>query len=198
MIIGITGQIGSGKSTAAKYFRSIGAAVIDADRIGRQVVDTNAALLRALVKSFGREILTSKGKLNRKRLAALAFTDERSKRRLNRLVHPYLLRELKRRLKNLKGTHEMVVIDAALLLDWNLDRIVDFVIVLHAPEHMRLARLAARGISRDDARSRQKQQMTFARYRRRADRVIYNNTTPAQLEAKLAKIVSRITAKGID
>ncbi|UCD64043.1 MAG: dephospho-CoA kinase [Candidatus Zixiibacteriota bacterium] len=198
MVIGITGQIGSGKSTAAKFFKSHGAAVIDADRIGRQVVEGSRALLKQLVKSFGAEILTRLGNLSRKKLASLAFNDERSKRKLNRIVHPYLLKELNRQLAALSRQYEIVVIDAALLLDWNLDRLVDIVILVHASEKLRLGRLARRGISKADARARQKRQLTYAQYRARADFVVFNNDTPQKLHSKLRKILRRINAKGID
>ena len=191
MIIGITGQIGSGKSTAAKILKQMGAAVIDADQIGREVVDKNPALLKSLVKAFGSAILTRTGKLNRKKLASLAFENNRSRDRLNRLVHPYLLKELSRQMKSLARKHELVVIDAALLLYWNLDRVVDKVILIHASEKTRLARLAERGIDLKDALARQRQQLRYAQQRKRADHIIFNNKTPLELKSKLRKVLAK-------
>jgi dephospho-CoA kinase len=188
MYIGVTGQIGSGKTTAAKILASFGAVVIDADKIGRQVVDESVQLRRKLAKQFGKEILTASGKLSRKKLADLAFADDAAKRRLNRIVHPALLKELRRQMKQLSRQHEAVVIDAALLLDWNLDREMDLVIVIHASDQKRLRRMVARGFSRGDVLARQKAQVSFSEYRRRADRVILNNGTVKQLRSRLQRV----------
>ncbi|MEW6412821.1 MAG: dephospho-CoA kinase [Candidatus Zixiibacteriota bacterium] len=191
MIIGITGQIGSGKSTAARLLKQMGAVVIDADQIGREVVEQNPALLKGLVKRFGDEILTPKGKLDRKKLAALAFRNNDTRDMLNRLVHPYLLKELNRQMKSLAKRHRLVVIDAALLLYWNLDQVVDKVILIHASQKIRLRRLAERGIGRKDALARQRQQLSYTEQRKRADHVIFNNGTPQELKLKLQKVIAK-------
>ncbi|MEW5995369.1 MAG: dephospho-CoA kinase [Candidatus Zixiibacteriota bacterium] len=187
MLIGITGQIGAGKTTAAKILASFGAAVIDADRIGRQVVERSAELRRKLVRAFGPEILTRTGRLKRKKVAALAFANQDAKKRLNKLVHPYLLKELRRRLRQKARQKEIVIVDAALLPDWHLDREMDVVLVIHASLKTRLSRLKARGISRRDALARQRAQLPYSEYRHRADRVILNNSSIANLRAKLDK-----------
>jgi len=195
MVIGITGLIGSGKSTAARILKSLGAAVIDADKIGRQVVDQNPELLDKLVRQFGNGILSRGGRLNRKKLASLAFESEKARLRLDRAVHPYLLGELKKQLRTHKAQRNLIVIDAALLLNWNLDRIIDLVIMIHASEKDRLTRLAKRGISSRDARARQKQQLSYADQRRRANHVIMNNGTEKQFEDKLRRILSSAKRK---
>ncbi len=188
MLIGVTGQIGSGKTTAAKILASFGAVVIDADEIGHQVVDESAQLRRKLAKQFGQDILTASGKLSRKKLADLAFADEVAKGRLNRIVHPALLRKLRRQMKELTKRHAVVVVDAALLLDWNLDREMDLVLVIHASKEMRLKRSVKRGFSREDVLARQKAQVSFSEYRRRADRVILNNGTVEQFGSRLQRV----------
>ena len=195
MYIGVTGQIGSGKTTAAKIFASFGAVVIDADHIGHQVVDRSIPLRKKLARQFGGEILTPSGKLSRKRLARLAFADEAAKQRLNRLVHPFLLKELRRQMKELAKRHNVVVIDAALLLDWELDRRMDVVLVVYASEETRLKRLAARGISKEDALARQKAQVPFSEYRKRADYVVLNNSTAERLQAKLQRLYKKFVAQ---
>jgi len=194
MVIGITGLIGSGKSTAARILKSLGAAVIDADKIGRQVVDRNPELLAKLVRRFGQAILSRGGKLNRKKLATLAFDSGTARQKLDRAVHPYLLKELKKQLRIHKGKRDLIVIDAALLLNWNLDRVIDLVIMIHASEKDRLARLAKRGISNRDARARQKQQMSYAEQRSRVDYVVMNNGTERQLGDRLRRIL-RVAAR---
>ena len=194
MLIGITGQIGSGKTTASKIFKSLGAAIIDADKIGREVVENSPALVKRLTTRFGDAILNKSGKLNRKRLAQLAFADPKSKAALNRIVHPYLLKELRQQEQKLGRSYEVVVIDAALLLDWKLDREVDFVLVIHASQPTRFRRVRSRGIGLADARARQAAQLPFSEYRRLADRVILNNKTEADLRRKLERLYARLTA----
>lgn len=198
MIIGITGQIGSGKSTVARIFKRLGAAVIDADKIGRDVVETNPELLSRLTSEFGPGILGKTGKLRRGQLALLAFATEDAKARLNRIVHPHLLKELRRQARELSRRNELIVIDAALLLDWNLDTMLDAVVVIHAPEKTRLQRLEGRGISREDVRARQKRQLPFSEYRRRADFVVLNNQSVDKLESKLRKLARKLIGKTVD
>ncbi len=188
MYIGITGQIGSGKTTAAKILASFGAAVIDADRIGREVVERSASLRNKLARRFGSEILTPSGKLSRKKLARLAFADKTAKQHLDRLVHPFLLKELRQRMKREFHQRTVIVIDAALLLDWELDRRMDVVIVIHASRETRLKRLVERGIARDDALARERSQLPYSEYRKRADYIILNSGTEEDLRPKLSRI----------
>jgi dephospho-CoA kinase len=192
MIIGITGMIGSGKSTAARILKSLGAEVIDADQIGREVVEDDPRVLHRLARQFGDGILTRSGKLDRAALASLAFADESSRKQLNTIVHPPLLRRLKSEMKQLSKKHDLLVVDAALLLDWCLDRLVDVVVVIHAAQPTRLARLKKRGIDRRDALARQRRQLPYAIYRKKADFVVFNRGTERQLETKLRDILKSV------
>jgi dephospho-CoA kinase len=184
-LIGITGQIGSGKSTAAKVFAKLGAAVINADKIGRQVVEKNPALTSKLAGAFGSEVLNPNGSLKRKRVAQIAFSNKSNKKRLDSLVHPFLLKELKRQITCLSKSHRVIVIDAALFLDWNLDKITDQVLLIHGSEKIRLSRMMSRGIKIADAKARQKWQMKFSKMRKRADKIILNNTSKIEFELKV-------------
>lgn len=195
MLIGLTGQIGAGKTTAAVMLASMGAYVIDADLIGHEVVDSSPQLRRKLGHQFGPDIFDWRGRLKRRLLARRAFANEESRRLLNNLVHPYLLKELHRQVRVAARSYNLVIIDAALLLDWHMDREVDFVLVIHASRNTRFARLARRGISRADAMARQKAQLPFREYQRRADRLILNNVTPANLKTKLMKFLNSIKPK---
>lgn len=163
----------------------MGAAVIDADQIGRVVVENNARLLARLARTFGKNILTSQKKLRRKRVAEIAFSNKSNKRKLDQLVHPFLLQRIKSRIKDLSKRHPVIVIDAALLFEWNLDRITSKVLVIQSGSRERLRRLKIRGIKTDDALARQRMQLSSVEYRQRADKVISNNTTPAKFEAKV-------------
>ncbi|MDX9856874.1 MAG: dephospho-CoA kinase [candidate division Zixibacteria bacterium] len=186
MVIGLTGQIGSGKSTAARILASFGARVIDADLIGREVVEQSAELRRRLARVFGKDVVDSRGRLIRKKLAVRAFATGASRDKLNMIVHPHLLRRLRSRIRE-EQKRGPVVIDAALLLYWGMDREVDVTLVIHAGLETRLKRLQARGIQPGDAKARQRAQLPYAEFRTRADRVILNNGTPSDLRRKLRR-----------
>lgn len=184
-IIGITGQIGAGKSTAAQVFRKMGAAVINADRIGREVVEKNLSLRLKLARAFGKEILTSNQKLRRHRVAEIAFSNKSQKRKLDRLVHPFLVKELKQQIKKFSKNYDVIVVDAALLLDWRLGKMIDRVLVIESKSNQRIIRLVKRGFSKSDALARQKLQRTTAAFRKHADQVIVNNTSKKIFEAQV-------------
>lgn len=184
-LIGITGQIGAGKSTAAKVLAHMGAAVINADQIGREVVEKNSKLRLNLAKSFGNGILTSHGKLRRQRVAEIAFSSRKNKRKLDQLVHPFLLKEINRQIKRQSRSHKVIVIDAALLLDWGLDKITDKVLVIKSGTGQRLNRLKKRGINATDALARQKMQLPNQELQKHADKTIFNNSSKRKFQNKV-------------
>ncbi len=196
----MTGLIGAGKSTAARILASHGAAVIDADEIAREVIDLYPALLKKLVIRFGKSILTASGKLRRRKLAAVAFADEPAGRQLNDIIHPYIGREIKRRMKQLSRRHQVVVIDAALLLGSSIEDDMDQILVIQASRQVRLRRLLKRGLTREDALKRMDRQLPFSAFKRCADRLILNQDSLSALEKKVAsylkKIVSRRSGNG--
>lgn len=193
MVIGVTGQIGSGKSTAASILAECGAVVIDADRIGHEVTADTPALRVKLAHEFGEDIFDSRGRLLRKKLAHRAFATKRGRHTLNRLVHPYLVKRLRKRVRD-ASRHGHVVIDAALLLDWGMDRELDFILVIHSGLETRLKRLAQRGITRADALARQRAQRPIKDYRKRADRVMMNSESKASLKRKLLKLWNKLAS----
>ncbi|MEE8149031.1 MAG: dephospho-CoA kinase, partial [candidate division Zixibacteria bacterium] len=161
--------------------------VIDADKIGRKVVDTNPKLLRKLAREFGPQILTPSGNLRRTKTAEIVFSSEKNKKLLNSLVHPYLLKELMRQVRINLSKKKVVVIDAALLLDWKLENLVDQTLVISCSKKKRLTRLIKRGLSKYDALARMKSQLPFRDYQKRADRVILNSSTKAAFKRKVQK-----------
>ena len=197
MLLGLTGQIGSGKSSAAMILKSFGAIIIDADRIGHQVVENSKELQKKLQKQFGKDIISKTGRINRKKIAQRAFQDKISKKKLNSLVHPYLLKELQRQINMYHINDNVIVIDAALLLDWNYDKKVDYVLVIHASLEKRIERLKERGILRSDAIARNKAQLPYREYQRRADRIILNNNTIENLKRKLTALWMSFKMKSI-
>lgn len=193
MLIGITGQIGSGKSEVARIFGKYGAFVISADKIGKDVVEKNPAVLNKLVRAFGTDILTRSGRLRRKMLAELAFSSEELKQKLNNIVHPPLLKELAGQGESALRTHKLVVIDAALLLDWGWDKKVDMTIFVHANDRMKIARLVENGYTIEEAKMRLKSQPRFAEFKERSDITILNNKSLDSLEVKVKKIIRKFS-----
>ncbi len=191
MKIGLTGQIGAGKSTAAEILRSFGAHIIDADAIGREVVEKSATLRKQLAESFGNSILDKHGNVKRTHLARLAFASEKQTEALNALVHPHLLKRLNAEIAKAASCKQAIIIDAALLVTWGLEKHVDLVVLISAPEKLRMKRMAARGISLEDAKKRQAAQPPIEAMRDVANVIIDNNQTPVELAGKLVQFWSR-------
>ena len=195
MLIGLTGQIGAGKSSVAAIFADLGAVVVDADQIGRQVINTNLSVRKQLVRAFGPGVITAGGKVNRRAVAKAAFASESARLKLNEIVHTQLLRELHRQVRVHLKTGKPVVIDAALLLEWGLDRKVDCVVAVRAPADVRLARIASRGFERADIRRRMKLQRSWAEYRKAADIIIANDGSRTELRRRVIAAWRRLNTK---
>lgn len=194
--IGLTGPMGAGKTTAARILQSFGACVIDADLIGRDVVDGSLAIRRRLAKTFGGDVLTKSGVVKREELARRAFATQLAKARLDSIVHPALLRALKSQIKHDEKECLRIVIDAALLFDWDLDKICTLSVVIMAPARMRLQRLVDKGFERADARLRMKGQLPESEYRSRADVVIENVGDTLDLTRKLRRFWVKLPQYG--
>ncbi|MDZ4723041.1 MAG: dephospho-CoA kinase [candidate division Zixibacteria bacterium] len=193
MLIGLTGQIGAGKSTVAEMLTKRGAHIIEADQIGREVVVSSKTVLNRLAREYGKDILDESGILNRSELARRAFVDDDTKALLDSIVQPYLLKELNRRVAAAKEKHSYIIIDAALLLDWDIINKCDFVIVVEAPREQRLAQLEGRGISRSDAKKRMKRLPTVREFNKAADFIIINDSTKDALGRKVRSVWKQIT-----
>lgn len=196
MLIGITGQIGTGKSEVARLFEKHGAYIISADQIGREVVEQNRVILRELVRAFGAEILTPGGKLRRRLLGELAFATPAGKRRLDKIVHPRLLRELSRQTSLALKKHALVVVDAALLIDWNWDKKVQYAVLVHSRNEIKAARLLKKGYSRAEIETRIKSQKGFIELREHADFIIHNNKSLDSLEVQVKKLIEKLKRNG--
>ncbi|MFH0779168.1 MAG: dephospho-CoA kinase [Candidatus Eisenbacteria bacterium] len=144
--VGVTGGIASGKSSVCRLFERRGARVIDADRIGREIVEGNDCVLSSLVETFGGDIVSTGRDLNRKALARIVFSDGESLARLNRIVHPFLIEEIRSRIEKTRecGFSGIVVVDAALIFEWNLVEIFDAIVVVSCSEDVQLARMRER------------------------------------------------------
>ncbi|SNS48623.1 dephospho-CoA kinase [Geodermatophilus pulveris] len=182
--IGLTGGIGSGKSTVAGLLAARGARVVDADRIAREVLAPGTRGLAAVVEAFGADVLTRDRALDRPALAAVVFADPGARRRLDGIVHP-LVRARAAELVAAAPPDAVVVQDVPLLVETGQAASYDLVLVVEADPATRLRRLAGRGLSEDDARARIAAQATDEQRRAVADVVLDNSGTVEQLEAQV-------------
>jgi len=187
LVVGLTGGIGSGKSTVAGLLSRRGAVVIDADAIARRIVEPGEPALMALVERFGRGILDTEGRLDRRALAALAFADPESRRALEEITHPAIGAEFMRQVSEV-SPDSIVVHDVPLLVEGGIADRYAAVIVVEAPREVRLARLERRGIDRKDAAARMEAQATDAARSAVATWVIDNSGDLESLEKQVEAI----------
>ena len=187
MRIGLTGGIGSGKSAVARRFVELGAVVVDADAIARDVVDRGTSGLASVVAEFGADVLTASGELDRAKMAGIVFNDADRRKALENIIHP-LVRERSQALIDEAGDDAIVVYDVPLLaeqVDTPSDRRDEFdlILVVEAPISVRLDRLEERGLTREDAQRRIDNQASDEQRREIADVVIVNDDSLDVLEA---------------
>jgi dephospho-CoA kinase len=192
-MIGLTGGIGSGKSTVAGLLVERGAVVVDADLIARQVVEPGSPVLESLVERFGADILGAGGRLDRARLAEKAFVDEESKLALEAITHPAIGEEFLRQVAD-APEGAVVVHDVPLLVESKHPSQYAAVIVVEAPRELRLARLAARGIAVDDAERRMAQQASDEARRAIATWVIDNSGDLDALRTRIEQLWPELVA----
>lgn len=198
ILIGITGGIASGKTEVAKVFQKLGAEILSGDEIGKDVVEKNPQLLKKLVKAFGEEILTSKKRLNRKKLGKIAFSSPSLTEKLNRIVHPFLLENLKEKIESLrrKSDKKIVVVDAALIVEWGLQKKLDYLVLVDCSKEKRVKRLIRqRGYTRKEAEQRIKAQLPESRKRKHADFIIKNAGGLKELRAHARVLWRKILRK---
>ena len=182
LLVGIGGNMGSGKSTVASELKRYGAKIIAADEMGWSVLAKGTTEYRRLVKTFGRAILTKVGNIDRRALGKVAFASKASLAKLNAIVHPALLERVRKEIdRNRKG---FVVVDAALLFVWGLDKEVDVAILVTAADRLKTKRLVDAGMPEEDVQARLKLQPPDAKIWRRADFVLENKGSFAELRRK--------------
>ena len=177
VVIGLTGGVGTGKSTVAGMFKRLGAAVLDADAIAHEVMEPKHLAWRKVVQAFGESILNSDQTINRARLAARVFADAGERVRLERIVHPHVLREIRQRLRRLGRSRRTraVVLDVPLLVEAGAHRLADALVVVTAPPDIQRRRIRERrGWSAEEAESRIGAQWELSAKAALADHVVDN------------------------
>ena len=192
-IWGLTGNIGSGKSTVGRMLAARGIPVVDADQVAREVVEPGRPALREIASRFPGALLPD-GSLDRKALAARVFADPADREALNRIVHPRIAEEVAGRMAALAAAGEKIAVyEAALIVENGLQQGLDGLIVVSAPPETQIARLRLReGMSEGEARARIASQLTQAEKARHATFVIDNSGSEAELSEEVERLVSRL------
>lgn len=190
-VIGLTGGIASGKSTVSMLLKQKGAAIIDADEIAKEIMQPGKPAWTEVVEHFGKGILREDGNIDRKKLAQIVFSDEKELETLNRITHPRIVEEIKRRLKSFREKNEsVVVVDAALLLEIGLDLLVDEVWLVAVDEKTQIERLLFREKSMGfaEALERIRAQMPLEEKLKFAQRVIDNGGSIEETKRQVDRI----------
>lgn len=191
IIIGLTGSIGTGKSTIAKMFTEFKIPVIDADVVAREVVKPGEAALEQIHEAFGDGVIQADGTLDRKTLGAIVFADEGKRLILNQIIHPAIRKRMEEKQQALIDRKEAcIVVDIPLLFENKLTNTVDKVLVVYVDEAEQLRRIVARdGITADDAARRMASQISIEEKVKLADGIIDNTGTPAASFAQLEHLL---------
>ncbi|MFY9140558.1 MAG: dephospho-CoA kinase [Thermacetogeniaceae bacterium] len=193
-VIGLTGGIASGKSAVSAMLKELGAKVISADLISRQVVEPGLPAWRQIVDEFQESILNKDGTINRKKLGEIVFSDPAKLDRLNKITHPYIIAEIEKLLAEHRASGEgVLVLEAPLLLELGLEHMVDEVWVVAVEPELQLQRLMDRDkLSVREAKLRIEAQMPLEEKLKKADRVIDNSGTLQETKDQLEKIWSSL------
>ena len=199
MVIGITGGLASGKSLVTEEFKRLGAMVVDADIISRQVSAKDGEAYADIVREFGRAILKEDGSIDRKALGAIVFSDKGKLKKLNSITHPRIIKRLRAEVQRLKNESPdaAIAVDAALLIETGLNRDMDAVIVVYADEPERIQRSVKRDtITEAEARQRSEAQMNLKEKAAMADFVIENNGTMEETRKKARDVFEGLKGWG--
>jgi len=192
-VIGLTGGIGSGKSTVSRFMADLGAVVIDADKVGHEAFEPGTELWREIVAAFGRQILTPSGAIDRAKLGEVVFGKLESLSRLNTIMHPRMYNMIKGKIEAYRRQGvAVVVLEAPLLIEAEWTALVDEVWVTVAAEATVLKRLAERaGLSREESLARVRAQLPAAERVKHADVVIDTDCPIDELQSKVAELWQR-------
>ena len=193
-VIGLTGGIGSGKSTVSQLLAGLGAPIIDADKIGHEVFKPNTEAWREVVAAFGKQIITANSTIDRKKLGTIVFGNPEARARLNQIMHPRIYDVVKAQLEEYQRQGAaVVVLEAPLLLEAGWTSLVDEVWVTTASEDTLLKRLRERtGLSELESRTRIRSQLPTEKRIRQADVVIDTDCNLDELKAKVRELWQRL------
>ena len=193
--VGLTGGIGTGKSSVSSLFSDWGAYIFDADSIAKEILDHDNTAQGEIIAEFGTDILNKEGSIEKSKLARIAFQDEDHQLRLNSIIHPYVFRKIDLSFDKIldKGAHDIFCVDAALIYESGADAHMDYVVVVTSYLRLRTERVMKRGIlTRDEFLRRLELQWPDEDKVHMADYVIYNNGTKEDLIFESKKVYDLI------
>lgn len=193
-VLGLTGGIGSGKSTVASMLERRGAVAIDADKVAREVVEPGTEGYREVVEAFGPGVVGPDGALDRAKLAEIVFADPDRRRQLNDIIHPRVGARIAERLGELGDFDGVVVLDVPLLVESTSGsrRLVQAILVVASSVHTQVRRAVERGMTEDDARARIAAQAPLEEKLAVADYVVWNDGTLEELEARVDEVWAKL------
>ncbi len=197
MLIGLTGGIASGKSIVAGMFKSLGAYIIDADQISRDVMLPESETYKKVVNTFGKEILKIDRSIDRRKLGDIVFGDQEKIARLNECTHPEIFKEINHEVENIRKEHPdaLIIIDVPLLIETKVQNIFDKIIVVYTEEAAQLRRLNERdGLSKTEANKRITSQIPLEEKVKHADFVIYNDKGLENTRKQVEEIYKKLSA----
>ena len=191
LLVGLTGGMGSGKSLAASYFKALGAQMIDADRISRELVAPGKPAWKEIIEEFGSNVLNPDQTLNRKQIAAIVFNDESKRKKLEDIIHPRVIVEERRLYEKYrqKNSRVLAVIDAALLIESGNYKNVDKVIVVQCGKEEQIRRVMERdGTARSEVENRLNSQMPLEEKVVFGDYILRNDDTRESLKSQVGEL----------
>jgi len=186
--VGLTGGIGSGKSTASAIMAKLGCYIFDADKVSRKILDENQDVQMDIIEEFGSDILNTDRIIDRKKLARVAFQDEDHSIILNSIIHPFVFKELDKQFEDIskQNKHSCFIVDGALLFESSMDQHCDLVLLIASSLKFRVERALKRGtLSREDILRRNDLQWTDEDKSEMANFTIYNNGTEKELDTMI-------------
>jgi dephospho-CoA kinase len=195
IIVGLTGNVGTGKSTVTNFFRELGAYTIDWDELARKVTRPHSKAWKEIVDYFARDILNDDLTVDRQKLADVVFSDKTKLTKLNQIVHPEVFKE-DERITNEIRRHDpdaLIIKDIPLLFELTHPIVLDKIVVVSASEQTQLRRLEQKGMSREDAQNRMKSQLPLRKKIKSADFVIDNDGPPEETKRRVEEIYSLLS-----
>ncbi|NOZ76038.1 MAG: dephospho-CoA kinase [FCB group bacterium] len=193
--IGLTGGIGSGKSTASLIMAELGAFIFDADKEAKRILETNETVQSELIAEFGTDIMSPDESIDRRKLARVSFQDEDHQLRLNAVIHPYIFEEIDRQFEKIssQSDYPLFVVDGALIFESGLDQHLDYILVISSTIKHRIERALKRGtLTREEIIKRMDLQWTDEDKIHSADFVIHNNSTEENLKEQIIQVYNQL------
>ena len=194
--VGLTGGIGTGKSSVSSLFNDWGAYIFDADLVAKEILNHDNTAQGEIIAEFGTDILNKEGSIEKNKLARIAFQDENHQLRLNSIIHPYVFKKIDSNFDKIldKGTHDIFCVDAALIYESGADTHMDYVVVVTSHLRLRTERVMERGnLTRDEFLRRLELQWPDEDKVHMADYVIHNNGTKEDLIVESKKVYDLIS-----